>query len=111
MPVFREDDLDRLAIDAMLLLENARRQPFFGIVVKYWDGSLQNNRAGIELLIYEMDCAATDLDSVLKRLLLGIQSRKCRQQRGMNVQNPHRESPAELGAEQSHEASQANQLD
>ena len=110
VPPPRKDQPDRLAINPVLFDENASRKTVFGVGVHHWNCSLQNNRAGIQLLIYKMDRAAADFDSVLESLLLGVESRKGREQGRMNIQNPHRESLAELRRQQTHESSQTYQL-
>src|SRR5579864_3236705 len=94
----------------MLLLKNSCGKTFFAILVEHRNSGLQNNRAGVQLLVHKMHCAAADFDAVLERLLLRVEAGKGGQQGGVNVQNPQGESPAKFSAEQAHETRKANQF-
>ncbi len=101
---------DRFAVDAVLFFQNSGRERFYCIVIEHRHGGLNNDRPGIKILIHEVDRTAGNLDTVLERLVLRIESLECRQQRWMNVQYAIRKSPHEVGAQQAHETSQADQL-
>ena len=70
---------------------------------------IRTSLAGI--LEGEIQRAAGDLDAIRKGLLLGVQARKTRQQRRMNVQNLARISCNKIFAQEPHVPGEANQLD
>src|SRR5579883_2980816 len=106
-----EHDADCFRVDAVFLGQDARRERFDRVVVFDRNRALQDDRAGVEVLIYKVHGAAGDLDAVFQRLLLGVEPGKGRQQGRMNVENPLRKGANKSGAEQAHEAGQAHQLD
>ena len=52
----------------------------------------------IELLIYEMNCAAREPDAPLESLTLNLKSRKGRQKARVNIQDALRKRPNEVAA-------------
>jgi hypothetical protein len=75
------------------------------------NGALQNYRAVIEVLIDEVHGAASDFDSIVEGLLLGIESRKGGQQRRVDVEDAIWKCSNEAGGEQAHVASEADEVD
>ena len=49
---------DRLRIDAVLLLEDARGERLHRVVVQHRDRRLQDDRAGVQILVHEVHRAA-----------------------------------------------------
>src|SRR5262245_51984259 len=94
----------------MLLFENPRRERFDRIVVQHGYGRLQNDRPRVKMLVYEMNRAPRDLNSVLERLVLCVEPREGGKKRRVNIQDPLRVFPHKARAQQAHEPSQADQL-
>jgi len=69
-------DADRFRIDAVFLLEYPRRERFHRVAVQYGNGGLNDDGAGIQVLVHKMNRAPGDLDAVLQRLALRIQAGK-----------------------------------
>ena len=46
-----------------------------------------HDRPRVQVLVHEVHRAAGDLHAVLQRLVLRVETRECRQQRRMNIQN------------------------
>src|SRR5262249_20132317 len=82
----------------------------FVVLVEDRHSGLQNDRAGIEVLIHKMDSAAGELDAVLQRLPLRFEAGERRQQRRMNIQNTVRKLRHEVVAQQVHNPTQADQI-
>src|SRR5262249_38686872 len=69
-----EYEADRFAIDPVFFREDACRECVDGIVVFHGDGGLNDDRAGIEVFIDEVDGAAGDAHAVIERLALGVEA-------------------------------------
>ena len=95
----------------MLLLQNARRQRVLVVAVEHRNSLLHNDRAMIELFIDKMHSAAGNFHSIGESLLLRFESRKCRQQRGMDIENPPRKLLHKPWRKQPHISGKANQID
>src|SRR5262245_22296504 len=54
---------------------------------------------------------ATDADAVLERRALGLEGRKCRQQRGMNIEDAAWKRRQQRVADQTHESGEAHEID
>ena len=63
------------------------RERFHRVVVQHRHRRLNQDRAGVQILVHEMHGAAGDLDAVLQRLVLRVEAGKGGQQRRMDVQN------------------------
>ena len=74
------------------------------------DGALQHDDSVVQLFIHKMHRAAGDANSILQRLTLRIEARKCRQQRRMNIQNRIGKGGHKFRRQQAHISSQANQF-
>ena len=64
------------------------------IVVQHRHRRLQNNRAGIQILVDKMHRAAADLDAMFQRLMLRVEAGERGQQRRMDIQRALWEFPA-----------------
>lgn len=82
----------------MLLGQDTRRKRLRGVTRLYRDRRLGHDGTVVKGLVYEVDGAAADAHSVVKCLMLGVQARKRRQERGVDVQNPLRKRPDERRA-------------
>src|SRR5580692_563639 len=87
-----QNNTDCLRVRDVLLLENAGGEAVFVVRVEHRDRLLQNDGAVVEFFVYEVDRASRNFHTVSESLFLGFKSRKCRQQRGMNV----KDTPGEL---------------
>ena len=93
----------------MLSLQDAIRECLSCVVIENGDSPLQDDRTRVELGRDQVDGDTADLHSVLDRLMLGIHSRKRRQQRRMNIENRVREGIQQHGANQSHVTGETDQ--
>ena len=73
-------ELDRARIDAVFLLENARRQRCFGVVGKDRHHGLNDDRPLVAFFVDEMHRAAGKAHAMLERFFLHVQTGKRRQQ-------------------------------
>src|ERR1700716_2444128 len=71
--VSAEDTSDCLRIGKVLLLQDARRKGFCGVVVVHRDRFLQNDHAVIDGFVDELDAASRDLRAIVEGLLLCIE--------------------------------------
>ena len=69
-----EDAGDGFGVGDVLLLEDAGREGFVGVVVVDGDGFLEDDDAVVYGLVDEMDCAASDLCPVVECLVLGVEA-------------------------------------
>ena len=106
-----EDELYRLGIQAVLFFQDASRETFGSIGLQDRHGSLENDGAGVELGVDEVDGRAGHFHAVLESLALGVEPGKRRQQRGVDIENPVGKGLDEVGAEKSHEPCQADEID
>src|SRR5206468_2509196 len=74
-------------------------------------GSLQQDRAAVQLFIDEMNSASGELHPVLEGLVLSIKAGESRQERRMDIEQAVGEFRNEMAAEDAHVAGQANQVD
>ena len=95
----------------MFLLEYARRQRVDGVVVADLDGALEDDRAGVEGFVDEVNGAAGDLDAVFERLSLRVESGKCGQQAWVNIDDAVGKGAYEIARQEPHIAGEANKLD
>src|SRR5579862_4256903 len=86
-------------------------QGFRRIGLQNWDSLLRNNRPGIDSSIDKMDRTAGDLYAIIKGLFPCLQTRKGRQQRRVNINNPTLEIPQKLPFQNSHKPRQDDQVD
>ena len=82
-----------------------------GVVVQHRHGRLQDDRTTIELGRDQMHGGAADPHTVLERLALRIEARKCRQQRRMNVEDAVRKRIEQWRPDEAHEPGEADQID
>src|SRR5690349_13980476 len=82
-----EDESDGLGIDAVLLYEDTSGEGLDCVVIEYRHGGLDDDGAGIEIFVDEVDGAAGDLHAVGQRLVLRVESRERGQERRVDVQN------------------------
>src|ERR1700691_5071384 len=94
----------------MLLLENTGAESVLIVRIKHSNSLLHNDRPMIKLFIHEMHSAAGNLDSISESLLLRLQSRKRRQQRRMNIENPPRKLLHKPGRKQTHVSGETDEV-
>jgi hypothetical protein len=66
------DELNRRRIDRVLDVEDPPGQRLLGVVRTDDDGTLQDDRSVVGLLVDEVDGGTGDADPVLQRLTLGV---------------------------------------
>ena len=69
-----KDDFYGFGIDAMFLHQNSFGQSCFGVFVLYWHDCLQDDWAGVEIFVYEVDGAAGEFYSVFEGLALRFEA-------------------------------------
>jgi len=106
-----QDDFDSFGVDAVLFFQNFFRERGFGVFVEHGNGGLQNNRAGIEVFVNEVDGAAGELHAVFERLPLRFEAGEGREQGGMNIQDPAWIFGDKKWREQAHVSGEANEVD
>ena len=67
-----KNDLDRIAIRNVLLLQNPCSERVLVICIEYRYGPLHDDRSVIEFFVDEMDCASRDSDTICEGLFLGF---------------------------------------
>ena len=67
-----KNELDRIAIRNVLLLQNPGSERVFVICIEYRYGPLHYDRPVIEFFVDEMDCASRDFHPICKGLFLGF---------------------------------------
>src|SRR5277367_1812131 len=72
----REHQFNGFRVDAMLFVKNFFGERGFRVVVFHWDGGLQNDGAGIEIFVHEVDGASSEFRTVLESLLLRFEAGK-----------------------------------
>ena len=94
----------------MLLFEYARGESLFRVFIKNRHGLLSDDWSTVKCLVNKMDCATRPLDAMFKHLFVGIESGKCRQETGVNIQDAMTVSLNEIAGEQPHVAGQTNNI-
>jgi hypothetical protein len=95
----------------MFLNQDARRQRVDGVVVMNGHWRLQHDGTAIELARHEVHGRAADVNAVLERLLLGVETREGRQKRRVDVHDPIGKRLEQRRADQPHEAGETDERD
>ena len=103
--------LEGLRIRDMLLVLDAGVQGLRRIGIEDRDGELQDDRARIHALVDEVDGAARDLRAIIQGLSPRLETRKRRQQRGVNIDNSPSKSTEQPLFYDPHEARQDDHVD
>ena len=93
----------------MFLFENARGECVSGVSRQHGHGTLNDDWAPVEFGRDEVDGDTAHFHPVSDRLLLRIESRECRQQRRMNVEDAVRERFDQRLADKTHESGKTHQ--
>ena len=102
---------DGFGVGDVLFDEDALGEGVGVVRIEDGDRALEDDGAMIEVLVDEVDGAAGDFDSVIERLLLGVEARECGQQRGMDIEDAVGEGGDEAGREQAHVTGEADEVD
>jgi len=81
-----------------------------GVAVEDGDGFLRDDGAGVDALIHVVDCDAGDFDAVIEGLLPCLQTRKSREQRGVDVHDALGKGAQKFAFQNAHEPRQHNQF-
>jgi hypothetical protein len=84
------------------MVEDAGRKSLGRISFFNFYFPLQNDRAGVEFLVYEMDSAAGDVISRCEHSFMDVEAGILRKQARVNIHDPVRESPDELRRQKPH---------
>ena len=94
----------------MFLDQNTGREGFECIGVEDRDGSLEQNRAAIEIFVDEVDGTSSDLHSMGERLILRIEAGESGQKRGMYVEDTAGKLRNEVSAQKTHISRETNPI-
>ena len=106
-----EDDFYGFGVDAVFFFQNSLGESCVGVVVSYFDDGLQDDGAGVEIFVHEMDGAAGEFYAVFEGLALGFEAGEGREKRRMDVEDAIGEGGDEIGREQAHVAGEADEID
>ena len=106
-----EHQIHRFSINAMLLFEDARGERFRRVVVKDGNDGLQDDGAGVKILIHEMNSATRKSRAKFQGLALRFKSGEGRQQRGVNIQDASTIRGNKKGRKQTHVSRETNEID
>jgi len=87
-----QDDFYGLGVDAMFLFQDALGKGVLIVGIENGDGGLQDDGAGVEIFVDEMDGAAGEFDAVVEGLLLGFEAGEGWEERWMDIQDALGES-------------------
>src|SRR6266404_8071986 len=105
-----EHDANRFRIDTVFFLQDAGAERLLRVPIFHRDDGLQDDRAGIEIFVHEVDRATGKFYAVFERLALRFQARKRRQQRRVNIQNAVWKRRHKVRRQQAHISGKANQV-
>jgi len=106
-----QDDFYGLGVDAMLLIQDAGGKGVLVVVIEDGYCGLQDDGAGVEIFVDEVDSAAGEFYAVVEGLLLGFEAGEGGEERGMDIQNALGEGGYEEWGEETHVACEANEID
>ena len=106
-----EDDSNGFGIDFVFLVQNFGGERVLGVVIRDGNDGLEDNGAGVEIFVDEMDGAAGEFDAIFESLALGFEAGKGREQGGVNVEDAVGEGGDEIGGEKAHVAREADEVD
>src|ERR1700676_244677 len=106
-----QDDFYGLGVDAMLLFQDALGKGVLVVGIEDRDGGLQDDGAGVEIFVDEMDCAAGKFHAVVEGLFLRFEAWEGWEERGMNVEDALGKGGYEKGREEAHVAGEADEID
>ena len=72
----RQYQIDRLRINAVFLFENPRGKRIGIVRIHHGHDRLHNNRATVEHIVHEVNCAPAEFYTVVQRLLLHVTFRE-----------------------------------
>ena len=82
-----QDDFYGLGVDSMFLFQDALGKGVLVVGVENRDGGLQDDGAGVEIFVDEVDGAAGEFDAVVEGLLLRFEAGERGQERGMDIED------------------------
>src|SRR5262245_21949032 len=109
-PAFRYH-LQGLGINPVLDLEHPQGEHVFALGGPYRDRALRDDRSGIHFRRHKMHGSAVNFGMRLKRALVCIEALERGQQGRVNIQDAQVPFAHEIGGEQPHETSKADQID
>src|SRR5258708_15902255 len=95
----------------MFLFKDTGGRGVLVVCVEDRDRRLQNNGAGVEILVDEVDGAAGELHAVVEGLLLRFEARERGEKRGMDIQDALGKGGDEKRREEAQVACEADEID
>src|SRR5437899_3730648 len=99
-----QDDFYGLGVDAMFLFQDALGKGVLVVGVEDGDGGLQNDGAGVEIFVDEVDGAAGEFYAVVEGLFLRFQAGERGEERGMDIEDALGKGGNEKRREEAHVA-------
>jgi hypothetical protein len=106
-----QDDFYGLGVDAMFLFQDAGGKSVLVVGIEDGDGGLQDDGAGVEIFVDEMDGAAGEFYAVVEGLFLGFEAGEGWEERRMDVENALGKGGYEKWRKKAHVASEADKID
>ena len=103
-----QDDFYGLSVDAMFLFQDALGQSVLVVGVKDRDCGLQDDGAGVEIFVDEVDGATGEFDAVIEGLFLRFKAGEGREERGMDIKDALGKGGDEIRREEAHVAGEAD---
>jgi len=105
-----QDDFYGLGVDAMFLFQDALGKGVLVVGIEDGNDGLQDDGAGIEIFVDEVDGASGELDAVVEGLLLRFEAGEGRQERRVNIEDALGKGGYEEGGEKAHVAGEADEI-
>jgi hypothetical protein len=106
-----EHKFNGFGIDAMLFSQDFFGEGGFRVLIEHGHCSLQNDRAGVEIFVDEVDGATGEFYAIFEGLALGFEAGKRRQQRRMNIQDAIGKFCDKKRGEKAHVAGETDEVD
>ena len=106
-----QDDFYGFGVDAMFLFQDALGKGVLVVGVENRDGGLENDGAGVEIFVDEVDGAAGKFDTVVEGLLLRFEAGEGGEKRRVNIKDALGKGGYEVRREETHVACEADEID
>src|SRR5258707_13082415 len=94
----------------MFLFQDAVGKGVLVVGIEDGDDGLQDDGAGVEIFVDEVDGASGELDAVVEGLLLRFEAGEGRQERRVNIEDALGKGGYEEGGEKAHIAGEADEI-
>ena len=105
-----EDDSNGFGINFVFLAQDFGGERVLGVVVRDGNDGLEDDGAGVEIFVNEMDGAAGEFYAVFEGLALGFEAGEGGKERRVNVEDAVGEGGDEIRREEAHVAGEADEV-